>query len=150
MIENLCNWLAATSVSTAFQRWDWFVPTVQVIHIVCVGVVFTATLRISVGLIAQGANSPGGTELWRRLQPVVWTALFVLLLTGTLLTIAEPARELLNWVFRTKMLLVILLAGLLGTLPRRNAQRAAGRALGALLLTVGLALIAAGRWIAYV
>lgn len=150
MIESLCNWLAGTSVSIAFQSWGWFVPTVQVIHILCVGIVFTATLRLSVVFIVQRANSRAAAELWLRLRPAVWTALLALLLTGTLLTIAEPARELLNWVFRTKMLLVIVLAGLLGTLPRLDLQQAAGRALGVLLLTLGLALITAGRWIAYV
>jgi len=150
MIESLCNWLAATPVSLAFQRWAWFVPTVQVVHILCVGVVFTATLRVGVALIAPRGSFRGVTELWRRLQPAVWTALSVLLLTGILLTITEPARELLNWVFRTKMILVILLAGLLGALPRLTAQPPVARASGVLLLTVGLALITAGRWIAYV
>jgi hypothetical protein len=150
MIENLCNWLAGTTVSVAFQSWGWFVPTVQVVHILCVGIVFTAILRLSVLFIARRADSRGAAELWLRLRPSVWTALLVLLLTGTLLTIAEPARELLNWVFRTKMLLVMVLVGLLATLPRLNFQQATGRALGLLLLTVGLALITAGRWIAYV
>jgi len=150
MIESLCNWLAATPLSGAFQRWSWFVPTVQVIHIVCVGVVFTATLRIAVRLLAQRGSLSGATELWRKLQPAVWTALSVLALTGILLTITEPARELLNWVFRTKMLLVILLAALLGTLSRLEVRHAGGPALGVLLLTLCLALITAGRWIAYV
>jgi hypothetical protein len=150
MMETLCNWLAATSVSVAFQSWSWFVPTIQVIHILCVGILFMATLRVSVGLIAQRDGSHSATELWKRMKPAVWTALLVLLLTGTLLTLTEPARELLNWVFRTKMILVVLLAGLLSALPRLNVQQTAGRALGMLLLALGLALITAGRWIAYV
>ena len=150
MIKTLCNWLAATSVSVAFQSWSWFVPTIQVIHILCVGIVFMAMVRVSVGLLAQRDGSRGGTELWQRMKPAVWTALLVLLLTGTLLTLTEPARELLNWVFRTKMILVVLLAGLLAALPRLNVAPPAGRALGMILLALGLALITAGRWIAYV
>jgi hypothetical protein len=150
MVESLCNWLVATSVSIAFQTWTWFVPTVQVIHIVCVGIVFMATLRLSVALIGLSGGRRSVTELWQRLQPAVWAALFVLLLTGTLLTITEPARELLNWVFRTKMLLVLMLVGLLAALSRLEVQQGAGRVLGVLLLALGLALITAGRLIAYV
>jgi hypothetical protein len=150
VIEHFCNWLVATPLSITFQTWTWFVPTVQVIHIICVGIVFVATLRVSVRLLGQGGTPQAATELWKRVKRAVWAALGVLALTGTLLTITEPARELLNWVFRTKMILIILLVGLLSALPRLNTDPLAGRTVGALLIVLGLALITAGRWIAYV
>jgi len=93
--------------------------------------------------------------------PWVWATLSVLLVSGILLTITEPARELLNWVFRVKMLLVLLLAGILLLVQsrlRRNPEywtqspgrRAASRAVGALAVVVGACIVTAGRWIAYV
>jgi hypothetical protein len=150
VIEHFCHWLAATPVSVAFQTWSWFVPTVQVVHILCVGIVFTAMLRVSFRLLRPGAAAGGASELWANLEFAVWSALLVLLLTGVLLTITEPARELLNWAFRTKMLLVMVLVGLLRPLPRLTAERLTGRTVGVLLIGLGLALITAGRWIAYV
>jgi len=39
-----------------------------------------------------------------------------------LLTITEPARELLNWAFRIKMLLVLALAGMLWMVQLRMRQ----------------------------
>jgi hypothetical protein len=150
VIERFCNWLAVTRVSVAFQSWDWFVPTVQVIHIVCVGIVFVATLRVSVRLIGQGGTPEGARGLWQSVKPAVWTALSLLLLTGTRLTSTEPARELLNWAFRTKMILVLMLVALLSTLPRLNIERPGERTVGVVLILLGVALITAGRWIAYV
>ena len=88
-------------------------------------------------------------------------ALCVLLISGILLTITEPARELLNWVFRIKMLLVLLLAAILLLVQRRvrrdpeywtesPARRRAARAIGILFFVIGAGIVTAGRWIAYV
>jgi hypothetical protein len=85
----------------------------------------------------------------------------VLLATGILLTITEPARELLNWVFRVKMLLVLALAGivlLVQSRTRRNPdywtqsapRRRAARTVGIATVVIGAGIVTAGRWIAYV
>lgn len=150
VIERFCDWLVATPLSVTFQTWTWFVPMVQVVHILCVGILFMAMLRVSVRLLGQAGESRDAAELWSRLRPAVYTALAALLLTGTALTITEPARELLNWAFRTKMILVITLLALLSTLSRPSVGRAAARTLGILLIALSVALITAGRWIAYV
>jgi len=84
-----------------------------------------------------------------------------LLVSGTLLTITEPARELLNWAFRIKMLLVLALAGMLWMVQlrmRQNpeywtaspARRHAARVIGIVAVIVGACIVTAGRWIAYV
>ena len=41
MIQQFCDWLAATSVSQLFAGMDWFVPTVQTLHILSIAVVVT-------------------------------------------------------------------------------------------------------------
>jgi hypothetical protein len=99
--------------------------------------------------------------LTAKLTPWIWTALCVLLVSGMLLTITEPARELLNWAFRVKMLLVLALAGILRVVQLRMlrnpeywtespARRHAGRAIGIVAVIVGASIVTAGRWIAYV
>ena len=76
-------------------------------------------------------------------------------------TITEPSRELLNNVFRAKMVMVLLLAGIMWLIQRRlrhrpgywtdsSGRRQAARALGIVALVVGAAIVTAGRWIAYV
>lgn len=160
VIERFCDWLTATPLSTAFQTWTWFVPMVQVVHIICVSVVFVTVLRVSVKLLWPDGHAGSVAELLDQLMPAVWTALILLLVSGTLLTITEPARELLNWVFRTKMILVLSLAGVLFAirrLTRANAEfgataatRPAARTAAITSIALGVAIITAGRWIAYV
>src|SRR5689334_10825213 len=100
MIQRFCDWLAATSISQLFADLGWFVPAVQTIHILAIAAVVTMlsvlNLRL-LGLTRQGPNLQG---LAQGFLPWVWRAVAVLLLSGVLLTMTEPARELMNYAFR--------------------------------------------------
>jgi hypothetical protein len=160
VIKHFCDWLAATPLSTAFQDWTWFVPTVQVVHIICISVIFMVVLRIAVRLLRPQRNAGTFGPFLAGQMPAIWTAMAVLLVSGTLLTITEPARELLNWAFRTKMILVLMLVGVIAGVrhaTRDNADfgasgktRVRARSVAILLMVLGVAIITAGRWIAYV
>jgi len=159
VIEEFCDWLSATPVSVAFQSANWFVPLVQTIHIIAIAVLLTAVYVISFRLVGLTRGVQPLPILLARSTPWIWIALSVLLFTGVLLTITEPGRELLNWVFRVKMLLVLILAAVLAWLQVRvrahpvlwsQPPRLQARAVGVLCVLLGAAIITAGRWIAYV
>ena len=161
MVEEFCNWLAATRVSEAFQNWSWFVPLVQTVHILCVAIVLTAVYVIGLRMVGVPLGKQSLATVTAKSMPWTWIALGVLLLTGALLTITEPSRELLNYAFRAKMILVLILGIVLWVVQVRLRQspgywsespgrRGAARALGAFSLLVGACIVTAGRWIAYV
>jgi magnesium-transporting ATPase (P-type) len=161
VIENFCDWLSATSISVAFQSTSWFVPLVQTVHIISIAILLISVYVISFRLIGLTRGMLPLATVAARSTPWVWATLSVLLVSGILLTITEPARELLNWVFRIKMLLVLLLAGILMLVQsrlRRNPEywtqsprrRLAARAVGVLSVVIGACIVTAGRWIAYV
>jgi hypothetical protein len=161
MISAFCDWLVATSLSRTFQDWTWFVPMVQTVHILCIAVVLTSIGMTDLKLLGLPIGTQPLAEMVSQSMPWVWTGLCVLLATGVLLTITEPARELLNIAFRTKMVLVLVLIAALSIIqsglrarpdywtlsPRR---RLAGRSVGAASLLLGVCIVVAGRWIAYV
>jgi hypothetical protein len=161
VIEQFCDWLSKTNVSVAFQSADWFVPLVQTVHIIAIAILLTSVYVVSFRLMGLTRGAQPLATLSAKLTPWIWTALGVLLVSGTLLTITEPARELLNWAFRVKMLMVLALAGMLRLVQlrmRRNpeywtespARRHAARAIGIVSVMVGASIVTAGRWIAYV
>jgi hypothetical protein len=161
VIEQFCDWLSRTSVSVAFQSANWFVPLVQTIHIIAIAILLTSVYVVSFRLIGLTRGAQALATLSAKLTPWIWTALCVLLVSGMLLTITEPARELLNWAFRLKMLMVLALAGMLWVVQlrmRQNpeywtesaARRHAARAIGIVSVIVGASIVTAGRWIAYV
>ena len=113
MIEEFCDWLSRTPLSVTFQETDWFVPLVQTVHIISIAILLVSIYAVSLRLLGVTRGVPPLGYLIKRSAPWIWGALIVLLITGVLLTITEPARELLNWAFRTKMILVLLLAMLM-------------------------------------
>jgi hypothetical protein len=161
MIKEFCDWLSTTNLSTSFQSTYWFVPMVQTVHIISIAILLTSVYVVSFRLIGVTRGGQPLAVLVAKSTPWVWITLCVLLGTGILLTITEPARELLNWVFRVKMLMVVALAGILLVLQTRlrrspeywtesPARRLAARAIGIAAVIIGAGIVTAGRWIAYV
>lgn len=161
MIEEFCDWLSRTDVSVAFQSAGWFVPLVQTVHIISIAILLTSVYVVSFRLIGVTRAGQPLAVLTARSAPWIWMTLGVLLGTGILLTITEPARELLNWAFRLKMLMVLALAAILLLVQIRTrrapeywtaspARRRAARAIGIAAVIIGAGIVTAGRWIAYV
>jgi hypothetical protein len=158
VISQFCKWLDATPLSQAFQEWVWFVPTVQTVHILCIAVVMTSVGMLDFKMLGLAGRNQPLAAMVAYFMPWIWSALALLLVTGTLLTITEPSRELLNNAFRAKMLMVSVVAVLLRIVQQRlrgdpnywSARRASARAIGAISLVLVVTIVVAGRWIAYI
>jgi hypothetical protein len=154
-LKELADALAATPASAALVDRFWVVPTLQSIHIVAVAFVLTG----SVVLGARAWNLVGGDwtpRLWGgRLLPGMWIGLAVLLVTGSLLVVAEPTRELPNNSFQAKMAMLLIAVPLTFWLSLRLKRSegpradAATRGLTFLLVLMWLFIISAARWIGY-
>jgi magnesium-transporting ATPase (P-type) len=160
MVERFCDWLASTHISQLFSGAEWFVPAVQTIHILAISAAVTLLAMLNFRLLRITRTGPTLHSLAMSYIPLVWGSLLVLFVSGTLLTITEPARELLNNVFRLKMLLVAILIALTvvlrSTLRRDPAywtvnsrRRLLGKALAVTILVLCIGIVAAGRLIAY-
>jgi hypothetical protein len=158
-LDAFCKHLSETPLSQAIQTTEWVIPAVQTVHIVSVAVVITSVLMVDLRLVGFGRQSIAGAA--NRYLPPVWLALPILLITGLTLIIAEPARALQNWVFFLKMGLLVLAAGLtlMCQIPlRRDAgfwdasasRRRMARLMGILSFPLWVAIVFAGRWIAYI
>ncbi len=160
-LESFCTWLAATPVSQAFQTTEWVIPAVQTVHILCVAAVMSSVLLTDLRLAGLGDRSQPFAAVARRYLPFIWWPLPVLLATGTILIVAEPGRALQNPVFVLKMALLVSAAAitLAWQLPlARNAsfwdgpdgRRPAARLVALASILVWVAIVFAGRWIAYI
>ena len=161
MIQAFSDWLAATSLSKLFADTGWFVPTVQTIHILAIAAVVTLLSMLNFRLLRITRSGPSLPNLAAGYVPWVWRSLVILLVSGILLTITEPSRELMNNAFRLKMLLVLVLTVLTvilrstlrhdpeywTTTPQR---RLLGGTIAAVSLILCASIVAAGRLIAYV
>jgi hypothetical protein len=158
VIQEFCEWLAATPLSQNIQDTFWVIPTVQTVHIVSIAIVMTSMAMLDLRLMGIAGRRQSLTDMAGRFLPWVWIALVVLLCSGTILIIGEPGRELQNimfWIKMSSIATVVVLTLIFQQVLRRNKSywdrhRVAATLLGAVSLVIWVTIVAAGRWIAYV
>lgn len=107
-LAGFAAWLQATSFSMALQSTAWVVPLLQSLHILMIGVVFVSILAVALRVLGWLRVDESLAGVWHRFAPFLWGGVVVMALTGLLLVIAEPVRELMSISFRIKMLLLLL------------------------------------------
>ncbi|MBL8642310.1 MAG: hypothetical protein JNK21_00140 [Rhodospirillaceae bacterium] len=161
MLLSFAKWLAATPLSQTLQAALWVVPAVQSVHILAIAAVMTSVWVLTFRLLGLSGRGRLVSQVSGDVAPWIWWALGVLLLTGIILIIIEPSRELTNAAFLTKMSLIPVAAAptyVLQAAVRRDAalwdrQGAVSLAIkiGAVaVLGVWIAIAVLGRFIAYV
>lgn len=159
-IHQFCEWLASTAASNTIQDVSWIIPLTQTVHIACIALLIGAVAMLDMRVFGFAGRSDGVVSTARRLLPWVWWPLPVFLLTGSVLVVAEPSRELENQTFIIKMVLLTIaipvVAALQTTLRREPdfGSASPSRAVLAKLLALAslalfVAIIFAGRLIAY-
>lgn len=160
MLQTFCDWLSQTPFSLTIQTIVWIIPMVQSIHILAIAAVISSIAVLDLRLLGLMGRTQTVPDLARRFMPWIWIALIVLTVSGSLLIIGEPARSLINPMFRLKMVLLVAAIGvtlLFQETIRRNidfwelspARRNLARIVATVSLLVWTAIIIAGRWIAY-
>jgi hypothetical protein len=159
-LNQICVWLDHTALSQVIQVTNWVVPTVQTIHILAVAVVASSALMIDLRLLGAFWADRPMRDVSSRFLPLVWWPLPLLLATGAIMIIGEPARSLKNPAFQLKMTLLVaalIVTGLFQFLRARNAAfgdlesgpRATAVAVALVSMLLWCGIIFAGRWIAY-
>src|SRR5215475_4269632 len=109
-LQALSDYLSHTWLSLSIQDAVWIIPSIQSVHIASVCVVLGSYLMMDMRVLGVAGNSLSLASLVRRFVPWIWYALAILLVTGTLLMIAEPGRDLTNPTFQLKMILVVAIS----------------------------------------
>ncbi len=103
------EWLSTTAPSVYIQNHNsWFIPIVQSIHIVGIALVLGAVFMISLRILGWTAADQTLAQTTARFGPWLTGSLYLLLVTGLLMVIGEPVRELITFSFWAKMALVAL------------------------------------------
>jgi hypothetical protein len=156
-LHQFCAWLDSTPASVTIKTIGWIVPTVQTIHILSIAAVMSAVLMIDLRLMGILGRDQLIARVSRRFGPVIWWTLPILLATGVIQIIGEPARSLENPVFRLKM--ALLVGAMLVTLGYQmplsrdpsywDTRRWAAQIIAVVSLLLWVGIVFAGRWIAY-
>ena len=159
-MNQFAEWLSRTSFSLTIQTHEWVIPTIQSIHIVDIGVVLASVFMIDLRILGWAGRDQTLIETTARFGPWLSGALGVLLVTGGLMVIGEPVRELMAFSFWFKMCLVAIgtatAAAFHIALRRQEHQweqslvnRRSIKSLAILTLLIWAGIVILGRLIAY-
>jgi hypothetical protein len=169
MLESIADYLTHTAlrdhVLWALMNVPGLPPVAQAIHILAVAMIVASSVMIALRFLGLAVPSQSPSEMLERLMPFTWWALPLLLITGGLFIIARPERYFHNpialWKFGM-LACVVLLSLAVSLCARMGAPSGRGfwernsaglllvRSLSVVTLGLWIAIIFAGRWIAYV
>ena len=152
--------LGESSWSVGLHESELAYSVIESFHVWSLCLFFGMTVMFDLRLLGWTMRKVPVSEVIRRLQPWTIAGFVLMVISGSLLVLAIPARSYQNIFFRAKMLL-LLLAGLnvlifhvrvfpsvakwdVDAVPPRAARVA-----GALSLSLWVGIVVAGRMIAY-
>jgi hypothetical protein len=159
-VNRFAEWLSQTPLSLAIQTHEWVIPTIQSIHIVAIAVVLGSVFMIDLRILGWAWRDQTLTQTAARFGPWLSSALWILLGTGAVMVVGEPARELLAFSFWLKMGLVAI-GTIVALVFRRSlrrdedqweralVKRQSIRALAVVTMLIWVCIVVLGRLIAY-
>ena len=161
MVKQFAEWLSTTSPSVFIQNHNsWVIPAIQSIHIVGIGIVLGSALMIYLRILGWAGLDQTLRQTTTRFIPWLTGGLWLMLVTGLLMVIGEPVRELVTFSFWLKMLLLAVSTAIVTVFQislRKHEQlweeilvkRRSIRGLAILTFLIWLGIIILGRLIAY-
>ncbi len=137
-----------------------FPPMIQTVHLLAIAAVMGSIVLIDLRILGLALRGQPTSDLARRLLPWTWWALPFLFVSGIIFVLARPQRYAVNPIFRLKFVLLALAVIVTLALHRVTARnpaywegpgggRVLGRMVAAASLLLWVAVVLAGRWIAY-
>lgn len=148
--------LSATAIAAWVRHSDWAYPILETLHVLGLALVFTPILLFDLHILGFYARQV--TAEWHRtLLPWVWFGFALNALSGALMFASDAGEIASNPAFQFKMAL-LMIAGLNAALfqwrlydatAAAGAQSTAARFSAAASVTLWIAIITAGRLMAY-
>jgi hypothetical protein len=161
IVTDFALWLAATPPSVFLQEHNtWAIPAIQSVHIAGIAMVMGSVLMLVLRILGWTWADQTLRQTTARFGPWLTGSLWLLLITGVLLVVGEPVRELVSFSFWLKMTLVAI-GALVAAIFQRNLRRheshwestlvhrASTKALAVGTFLIWTAIIVLGRLIAY-
>ena len=154
------QWLNETAFSITMRDSTWAEPVVETIHVLTLTLFLGFTVLLDLRLLGVSMHRRKVSDVVEELNPWLMGGFLVMIVTGVLLFCGDPVAFYNSIFFKVKMLM-LLLAGLNvwlfnATVGRKMAEwdidaETPGRARAAAVVSLVLwvAIVAAGRAIAY-
>lgn len=160
MFEQFLVSLQDTAIATAIREGEALFPWIECIHVLALTIVIGSIAIVDLRLIGLASRDRGVLQTTATVLPVTWVAFGFAVLSGSLLFASNATTYAHNFFFQVKMALIAA-AGLnmavYHLLLNRGSQAwhtseltpMRARIVGALSLSLWIAVAAFGRWIGF-
>ncbi len=156
----ICEWIDSTRLNAILRQSNWAFPVLDVIHTLGIVLVAGTIMLVDFRLLGLALRGVPVTQVVARIVPATLWGFGLMLVSGALLFLSEAVKMYHSPAFRIKVVLLAL-AGINALVFHRTVYRGAAhwdpsavaparaRLAGLLSLLFWIAIIAAGRAIAY-
>jgi hypothetical protein len=157
-LHSFANWLVNTTLSVALAKSSWVVPAMQTTHIVAIAILFSSVLMVGLRVMGWAGQDQTLKATVERFGPWFWGSLVILAITGMILIVTEPPRQLLAisfWLKMSVLAIAIAIAALFlrsidrNTAHWESAARLRTRMFGIGIFSVWCLVVFLGRFIAF-
>jgi hypothetical protein len=157
-LHSFADWLVNTAPSIALAKSPWVVPSMQTTHIVAIAILFSSVLMVALRVIGWAGQDQTLKATVERFCLWFWGSLVVLAITGMILIVTEPPRQLLAisfWLKMSTLAIAIAIAVLFLRSIDRNAAywerpaRPRTKVFGIVTFCVWCLVVFLGRFIAF-
>jgi hypothetical protein len=103
--------LNESGFSTSLRESDWTFSWVETVHVLSLAVMAGTIAVVDFRLLGIAFQRQPVSRLVNQVTPVTWVGFALMVISGTLLFVAQPEKNAVNPAFQIKMLLLVL-AGL--------------------------------------
>jgi len=162
MFMEFCRWLEHTSLGVSIAQSAWLFPLIESVHVIALALVVGSIAIVDLRLLGLASKDRLVSQLSEELLPFTWSAFGVAAVSGFLLFMSNAVGYIENYLFRTKLLLLVLAAANMGvfhfltyrTVSQWDREVAAlptgAKVAGGLSLLIWLSIIVVGRWIGFI
>ena len=118
-IFSLFQWLDHTPLGEALRSNRVLFPLVSAIHLLGLALLVGTILVVDLGLVGAGMRRQPISRVAGQLEPLTWTGLAVMLITGPMLLTGEAIKLYCNWAFWIKLAFVVLAIAFYFTVHRK-------------------------------
>ena len=159
-MEHLLQALQDTAIATAIREGESLFPWIECAHVLALTLVIGSIAIVDLRLIGLASRERGVVQTTTAVLPVTWTAFILAVLTGGLLFSSNATTYAHNFYFQAKIALIAA-AGLNMAAYHLFLNRGAqtwhtgdltplrARIVGAVSLSLWIAIAAFGRWIGF-
>lgn len=160
LLPEICAWIEGTRVATAIRQSTWLFPTVETIHVLAIVIVVGSVTMLDLRLLGVASKDRSIREVHEEIMPWTWGAFAVAVVAGALLFSSAATKYYVNFPFRMKMLLLLIIginAGFFEMVTYRRVENAdkearvpaSAKIAGAVGIVLWIGVVAFGRWIGF-